>query len=200
MKRFTLVLTALCLVTLSYAQPPYLIQKGDFLGGGKGKLSFSSQDYFGEKYKETNFMLRPNLGYFVMDQWALGLNLNFESTKIKLDNTEIGKSNEFGAGLWTRYYILPETKRTNFFGEAGYNIGGYKDDDQERINYNSYNLGFSMAHFMNAHIAFELGFDFSSKKYEDEDERINRFGLCAGFQMHFRCHGDKKPRMGTLGY
>jgi outer membrane protein assembly factor BamA len=192
MKRLTLALMALCFATFSYAQPPYPIQKGNFLGGGKGKLSFSSQDYLGEKLKETNFMIRPSLGYFPADQWALGLNLNFESSKVKLDDTELGKSNELGAGLWTRYYFLPETKKTNFFGEAGFNFGGAKEDDDDRISYNSYNLGLSMAHFINGHIALELGLDYSSKKYEDEDERLNRFGLCAGFQMHFDPCNKKK--------
>ena len=192
MKKITLILLVIFICASSFAQAPYLIQKGNFLGGGKGKLTFSSQDYLGEKYKETHIMLRPNFGYFVIDQLAIGLNLDVESTQIKLGSDEIGKTNDLGAGLWTRYYALPATKKINFFGEGGINMGGYKEDDDDRISYNSYNLGLSMACFLNKHISLELGVEYSSKKYEDEDSRVNRIGLCAGFQMHFSCEKKKK--------
>ena len=66
------------------------------------------------------------------------------------------------------------------------------EDDDDRISYNSYNLGLSMACFLNKHISLELGVEYSSKKYEDEDSRVNRIGLCAGFQMHFSCEKKKK--------
>ena len=186
MNRITLTLAVICSVLVSHAQEAYLIQKGNFLGGGKGKLTFSSQDYLGEKYKETHFMIRPSIGYFIINQWAVGLNLDVETTTIKLDDDKLGKSNDMGAGIWTRYYVLPAIKKINFFGEAGFNMGGVKEDDDDRINYNSINLGFSMACFLNRNVALELGVEYSTKKYEDEDEPINRFGLCAGFQIHFR--------------
>ncbi len=41
-----------------------------------------------------------------------------------------------------------------------------------------------MALFLNRNVAVEIGFDYSSFKYEDEDDRSSRFGLCAGFQVY----------------
>ena len=185
MKRITLSLPALCLTAFLYAQP-FPISQGNFLGGGKGKLSFTSQKYLNDqKLKDTKVHLRPDFGYFPIDNWAIGANLNFESTKSKIDDQEIDKSNDVGAGIWSRYYILPKTHRMNVFGEAGFNFGGSKFDDDDRISYNSFNLGVSMAYFVNSFIAFELGVEYASKKWEDEDERINRVALCGGFQMHF---------------
>jgi hypothetical protein len=192
MKLFFLSTFVIFISVVSFAQGPYLIQKGNFLGGGKGKLSFSSQEYLDEKYKETHIMLRPSFGYFLMDGWAVGINLDMESTKIKLGSDEIGNSNDLGAGLWTHYYFLPAIKKINFFGEAGFNMGGYKEDDDDRIGYNCYNFGLSMACFLNKHVALEIGVEYSSKKYEDEDSRVNRVGLCAGFQIHFSTLGSKR--------
>ena len=175
---------AICFLNSTYAQTIFPIEKGNFLGGGKGRLSFSSQQ-LEEKYKETSIMVRPGFGYFLQDKWAVGINLNFENTKIKVGDVEQGKSIDFGGGIWTRYYFLPKSKRTNFFGEAGFNMGGNKLDDEDRINYSGFNVGLYMVHFINEHIAFEIGVDYYSKKYEDEDEPINKMGVSAGFQMHF---------------
>lgn len=195
MKRTTLTLLAIYFTNLLFAQAPFLIEKGNYLGGGKGRLSFSSQEILDQKYKETRFMVRPGMGVFVADKWAIGANLELETTKIKLEDEEIGKSNEFGAGAWSRYYFLPKTKKTNFFGEAGITYGAIREDDNARIKYRSFNAGLSMAHFINPHIAFELGVDYSSKKYEDEQESINKFGICAGFQMHFNCKKRTKVKI-----
>src|SRR5690348_122157 len=110
MKKNLLTVAALVGGLFANAQVIYPIQQGNLLGGGKGQISFSSQEQLGEKYKEVNVMIRPTIGYFVLNQVAAGINLDYKSTTIKSGSDEIGRSNELGAGFWARYYFLPATK------------------------------------------------------------------------------------------
>jgi len=181
MKNITLAVLAIGSLTALHAQ----IDAHQWLVGGKTKLSFTSQDFMGDKIKETDFRFRPNVGFFPVDKWAVGVNLDFEASSYEYPGSPKQKYNEIGAGLFTRYYFLDKTKKTNLFAEAGFNVGGYKyDTDDERTNYNKLNIGVSTAIFLNRHVALEIGVDYSTRKWEDEDERINRFGLCGGFQIH----------------
>ncbi len=186
MKKIVFVFSLLCCSSGLLAQTIYAIEKGSFLAGGKTKLAFSSQPYIGdEKIKTTSFRFSPNLGYFVADQWAIGGKLDFETSSTKFGNMDPEKYNDMGIGVFSRYYFLPATHQTNFFGEAGFSIGSYKyDDDEERSGYNNFNLSLATAIFLNRNVALEFGLDYSSFKYEDEDDRSSRFGICGGFQVY----------------
>lgn len=52
-------------------------------------------------------------------------------------------------------------------------------------------------YFINGHVGLDTGFDYNSKKYKDEDERMNRFGLCAGLQIHLDPYGGGQNRRVT---
>lgn len=194
MKKISLFTAALFCSAIAFSQ----IGAGNWMVGGKGKLGFSSYEiYPGEKQKETSFRLSPNLGYFPVDNWAIGMSLGLEFSKTKFMGEE-DKYNELGLGIFSRYYFLPKTQKVNIFGEAGFNFGGAKYEDEDRTSFNRYNLGVSMACFINPHTAFELGFDYSSRKYEDDDERYNMFGLCGGFQIHLDPCSKKKLAKETI--
>jgi hypothetical protein len=187
MKKFLLAIFIFSCIAETIAQEFDYVGEGRFLAGGKGSLKFDRWEYLaGENAKETSVRFSPNFGYFFINKWAAGVNLDFESSSTKYPNqTDKDTYNEVGIGLFTRYYLCPVKSRKTFFGEAGFNVGGYKYNDQDRINYNSFFLGAAFACFINRYIALELGLEYRSHKYEDEDERSTRFGLCAGFQMMF---------------
>jgi hypothetical protein len=160
------------------------INQNNWYVGGKTKLSFSSQEYAGDKIKESSFRFNPNIGYFPIDRWGISLSPGYETQTTEYPNMPESKYNEFSLGLETRYYLMPNKQNTNFFLSAGYNVGSYKyDNDPERTSFNRYNFGASFVYFKNPHVGLEIGFDYGSRKYEEE-ERINRFGLCAGLQIH----------------
>ena len=161
------------------------INANNWYVGGKTKLSFSSQNYLDDKIKETMFRFSPNIGYFPIDRWGVSLSPAFETQTNEYPNLPELKYNEFSLGLETRYYLLPNKQHTNFFVSGGYELGSYKyDSDDDRTGFNRFNIGASFVYFKNPHVGLELGFEYGSKKYENEDERINRFGLCAGLQIH----------------
>lgn len=183
---------------LTYGLPR--INKNDWMLGGRGKLSFSSQNYINdEKIKETSFRLSPRIGYFVADRWAIGLSPSFEAGSTEIPSYGKDKYNELGLGINSRYYLMENKNKTNFFAEAGYSFGGAQFNDDDRIGVNGYNLGLNFVYFKNPFVALELGFEYGSKKYEDEDERINKFGLCAGLQIHLDpCGRRREPMISKL--
>ncbi len=95
--------------------------------------------------KNTTGRISPQIGYFIADNLAIGLNLSyvaqksiyesevtFNSTTTKLTDTETNSTMTFGP--FVRYY-KPVGERAAFFGQAGVGFGStkYKSEDQRLI-------------------------------------------------------------------
>ena len=174
------------------------INQNNWYVGGKTKLNFTSQNYLNdEKIKTSMFRFSPTIGYFVADRWGVDFSPSFESQSTEYPNLPKEKYNEFSLGLGSRYYLMPNKQNTNFFVHAGFEFGSYKSDNyDERFGFNSYNAGASFVYFKNRHVGLEIGLDYRSKKYEEEDDRISSIGLCAGLQIHLDpCGGGQKKRV-----
>lgn len=198
MKKILLPVAVLFCTSTILAQP----DKGTWLLGGRSGFSSSSQDYFGDKIKQTDFRLGPRLGYFVRDQLAVTLNPGFEAQTYQFGNSPKQKYNEFDVGAGLQYYFLPPERKFNVYAEAGYMLGSYKEDDDERVGYGKYHLGAGGMCFINQHVAFDFGIGYGSKKYENEDERINRISITTGFQIFIDClhkkNGDRPEMVSKL--
>lgn len=85
-----------------------------------GGTQFTSQ-------RGANFYLLPGVGYFIKENWALGLSGDFQyisGKSLNDDGSEAAKGDYrvFGLGLFTRRYI-PVGDKVSFFGDL--RIGGY---------------------------------------------------------------------------
>src|ERR1700750_1300278 len=97
--------------TISHAQ----ISKGNWLIGGS--VSFSSQHVYysgGPDYSTTNFTVNPNIGYFIMDKLAAGLDVSYVSNTTKAFGTS-ATSSIFGIGPFIRYYLLSAVQPAHLF-------------------------------------------------------------------------------------
>lgn len=79
-------------------------------------------------HRGTNFYLQPGVGYFIKENWAVGLSGDFQYISGKSLNDDgseaaIGDYRVFGLGLFTRRYI-PVGDKLSFFGDL--RIGGYQ--------------------------------------------------------------------------
>lgn len=118
--------------------------QGTFYLGGSFQLSSSS-----EKTKANNttvdgpktfgFGINPNVGYFIGDNFMLGLSLGFDSETTKIKGETPGDIDEekttisaFNFGPFARYYIKPWDKSA-FFIQAGIPLGfgKYKYDETD---------------------------------------------------------------------
>ena len=120
MKKLCAFILAICLFSAGYAQinslptertkkkmiaSPYF-QRGSWLTGGHTSLKFGSQDQDGEKFHETSFRFRPDIGYFLCSAFVLGLALEYQCNSYHLNDDPRNKSNTIGAGIFSRYYFL----------------------------------------------------------------------------------------------
>ncbi len=145
-------------------------EKGKIIVSGSSRLNFSSEsskvevdgEQMGEKEKTTEFGLNPMVGYFFMDNLAVGLSLDFTTGKYdeeKITSLLIGPA--------ARYYFLEDKIRP--FVQAEVLIGSEKWDDS-KYNSFSYGAGGGVAFFLNEFISLDLGLNVVQCTEKDKDD------------------------------
>jgi outer membrane protein len=104
--------------------------KGDMFVEGNINFSTVKEDY-GDGFEDTtsNFNFNPKAGYFLTDKIALGVELGVGSSKFEESypgGSDESKSNNFGAGVFARYYFLDLGQRFKTYTEAGLGFGSRK--------------------------------------------------------------------------
>jgi opacity protein-like surface antigen len=149
--------------------------QGDiFITGGLGISTTSQGDA-----TNSNFTFKPQAGYFVTDNIAVGLAIGYSNTKE--DNTvTITKTSEFNFGAFGRYYFTPADK-FSFFGELAL---GYLSQNQENIPLigpsttnkgSGFQIGVSpgINYFLNSHFAIETSVGLLGYKTVGADDVPN---------------------------
>lgn len=193
-------------------------EKGSFIISGKTGLDFTSNNV---KYKineqttdgpKTNtFNISPTIGYFVVDNFALGLAIDYKSTRTK-QQTEIFDPNISGA------YLTENTKETQnilsivpngtyFFSKgktrpylgAGLGLANakYKSNytSGEQFSYsNSNNTGFvwtangGLLFLIAPTISIDLGLGYANYSFKDNGVKTSSsaFGANAGISVFLK--------------
>ncbi|HSU27454.1 MAG TPA: hypothetical protein VLJ68_03675, partial [Chitinophagaceae bacterium] len=120
MKKIALVLIASFCAIASFSQ----IGKGNWEVGGSGHMTWSTQDFDGDKYHYNNFAISPRIGKFICEGFVLGLNLEFVSERYHINDDDPYKYNSFNTGLFARYYIGRNGQKHNIFAEGSFDFGG----------------------------------------------------------------------------
>jgi hypothetical protein len=156
-------------------------EKGDWLVGGILDLNTSSEN--------TSFQFSPNAGYFVINNLAVGANL-----QISYDKLGSLKVNSFGVGPFVRYYFTDAKIKPFFTGDMNFlnrkittNIGS---NTESAFNYF---LGGGAAIFINENVAIEgiLGYDHTKVSDEDGSGGLR---LRVGFQVYLNRHQVRNVR------
>ncbi|MEJ8756620.1 hypothetical protein WG947_06415 [Pontibacter sp. H259] len=122
--------------------------------------------------KEDGTKIQANLqaknGYFVVNDFAVGLNLNLyhESTKVTSDpEQEPFRETYFLAGPFVRYYL-----DNGVFGEAGASMGKHNFSDGLQSNLLEGSVGVGYSFFFNEKFALEplLSFRYFRQKHGDK--------------------------------
>lgn len=154
--------------------------QGQLLVSGASSLSFGAKteketyqgDQVGNKEKTSGFGLNPTVGYFIMDNLAIGLTLSENHSKSKFeDDTDVEhstKTNEIICGPIGRYYYGTTSLRP--FGQAFIGFGSYKVEttvgnvsttpDKRKIF--GFGAGIGAAYFIKENISFDaiLGYSY----------------------------------------
>ena len=148
------------------------------------------------KTKGFSFDLMPKVGYFVIDNLALGLDFTLSAGFSKNTDDEYNHNSIlFAAGPLIRYYI--PTKKVIPFAEAYYSIGSYKGKSDYFAYENSfkyavqyYGLGLGISVPLGEKVSFDAlaGYSNSVTKEKEDNENNDRlvrgnFGVKLGFSV-----------------
>lgn len=165
-------------------------EKGKIVVSGSTDLSFSSMtmsmEYDGESMGDdvsvSEIGFETSVSYFVIDNLALGLNFDVESTKMD-DN----KSNSYMVGPTARYYFGSSNIKP--YAQADY-LFGSQTDDESTAKMSGWDIGAGVGFFLNDVVSIDLGLAYGSLTAENEDDdkmKIKGSGLAfnAGFSIFF---------------
>ena len=179
--------------------------KGKFLVGGLTKVggdilnvssmnigytTLKNKDDSGDdddyKDKEFSFNFSPKVGYFVIDNLALGIDFTIASSFGKTTNTEYKYNSALlTAGPFVRYYI--PTKKVLPFAEAMYSVGSRKtssnwDGDETTYKYGVqlYSVGIGVAIPLGEKASFDALVGYHSTTYKAKEDNENNRRNVAG--------------------
>ena len=99
-------------------------ESGIFLEGG---LGFNSTNNKNSDTKTSGFSISPKVGYFLTDDFAVGVQGSYISSTREVGGTDTADNKTFGAGIFGRYYFLDLGKRFKTYTELGLRYGSSKD-------------------------------------------------------------------------
>lgn len=129
------------------------ITKGVWMFGGNGSIISSSTTNMGIEYKYTSINLKPKTGYFIANNFAAGLMLEYAYSKSAIGAPVITSNHYFGIGPFTRYYFLKPDKRVNILTEINAGYTGRFNPNEGTIQY-SFLAGATV--FLNSSVAVEI--------------------------------------------
>ena len=93
-------------------EPAYGWNRGDWNTSLKFGYSTST---FGDE-KDNSFSLVPCFGTFITDNWELGGELGYKSSKLEFDGDDLEKTSTIKAGVYGRYFCEPQQRFSTFVG------------------------------------------------------------------------------------
>lgn len=204
MKKITKIILVVVLTTFgfqSFAQ----CEKGKVLVGGDSKFSFTSMDM---KIKDDNderdygksieLEFSPQVGYFVVDNLALGLAIPVSMKKeTDIDDNE-EKTTSFAVAPFARYYFGTTNAKPFLQGLVGFGGAKYTYDFDmgetidTKMSLFLWEVGGGVAVFLNESIGIDIGVAYGSshmkpKENNDDNAKIisSGFALHVGFALSF---------------
>lgn len=178
-----IVLVFLCSL-LALSTKSQTTEKGRFLIGGESNLNFSSMtyemEYDGESEelgKITTLSFSPHVGYFVIDNLAIGVTfpLSYAKEKDEDKSEYINKTIQFAPFI--KFYIGKGIVKPYLKGAIGIgkSFSSYNDpvnDESEKrtAKATSYNLGAGVGIFINKTISIDLELNYTHTKLDPEDD------------------------------
>lgn len=146
--------------------------KGAIMAGGHLSLNTNKGG--------SSFRFNPQLGFFVMDNFAVGGEMNMDFSK-----AGTVKTSELGLGPYARYYFGKTQTKPFVVSSANYVTLTTKSNNVE-VNSTgwSFLFGIGFAAFLNRNIAVEGITGYRYANYSNT-EGAGGFNLSLGFQLYF---------------
>lgn len=157
------------------------------LGWSSHKVKSDSRDSDNSNSnKEFSLNLTPRVGYFVIDNLAVGLDFTLAYTHTKgNDGRYISNMTRFGTGPFLRYYI-PSQKLLPF-AEASYSIGSSKTaweydnfDDERTTKVQQYGFGIGLGVPLGEKVSFDNLIGYQSYIYKEKEDNEDNLRYIVG--------------------
>ena len=159
------------------------ITKGNWLVGGVGRISSQIENLNSTDVSSVSIDLSPNIGYFFLDKFAVGVKLNVGFDKVKFTGG-VSKATHLGIGPFFRYYFLKTDNRVNILAETAYqylhNTGNNGASDYENV------IAFSAGPVIYFNSSVGIEFLINYEIINNQKDRVNAktISLGVGFQIH----------------
>jgi hypothetical protein len=188
MKQLLVFFAAIMLCDNSSGQ----IAKGNWLNGGNAGFFSSRSTYtstaYNQESKEFNLTVYPNIGYFPVDKFAVGLRPYFSWGKGKVTTTGGGTSDvkRYGIGPFARYYFLKADKPFNLLADISYQFGTYNATG-EKGKLSNFSIAAGSVIYFNTSVGLEFLMGYSSRIDDIKSSyktTSKGFQAGIGFQIH----------------
>ena len=174
----------IAIALLSFVNSNAQITKGNWMVGGSGNFTNYKSTFQSGNTETTQtgsaLTISPNLGYFIIDNVALGSIVSFSFSNPSGDNNN---SQGYGMSPFIRYYFRKSDKMINPFLQTSYGFSKGKSDSGGSNESTGYTIKGGSAIFFNSSVALELSLNYDSSKF-NSDVKSNNFTVGIGFQIH----------------
>lgn len=180
------LLILFCICTASFAQ----FTKGKILTGGSFSTNFNSYSNGGISYKSSSISFFPQVGYFIVDNFAAGAGLSLSHSNFKAPSGSTAgglSSSDISFSPFARYYI------NKFFGQTTFELGSSKtkiegtNGSTASLKNSGWSLAVGYAYMLNEHVAIEpqVGYGTNYVKNDSGNKTTNgNLFLKAGIQVY----------------
>ena len=163
----------------------------DMMTIGYSTIKFKSDDDESDATKFTCVNLQPKFGYFVIDNLAIGLDMQLGMSSLKSPDDDKDNGTVIGAGPFVRYYfpagkILPYIEGGATFGsmKTKYEYSGDTEEYTSGMNTWSVGAGITKSISEKAALDFMLGYlSTTMKDKEDNDNNARTVIGTIGFKF-----------------
>lgn len=184
---FTAMLAALMLSANSQEVKP--TSKGTFMLGGNASFSYNEDNF----QTTTTAGIEPRIGYFIIDNLAVGITPSFQYTKYKNEFTVLtSNTSTRKLEVCTKEYVLSPFVRyvsnIGVFGELQVGVGliNHRAEDSETLKTIKITPSVGYSYFLNSKVAIEGAIYYDYQKYDSEPiaSTYKSYGVKVGFQVY----------------
>jgi outer membrane protein len=177
--------------------------KGNYIVSGSTGLQFLSSNtknvYDGQTQNELDtktFSFNPSVGYFIIDNLAIGLSCNITSTKYEPNEDNYSKSASTLIAPTVMYYF-PVDGKIRPFAQLGLGLqsvtnkvkGSYSEDKQT-LDGLAVNVGGGVSYFVSKYVSIDLYLSYTKSNLKDTDDekfkiKQGTFGSNIGISVFF---------------
>lgn len=187
MKLLSIIVTTILILSFSdlFAQPT----EGKWMFSGSTSFSFQSVkqkykagQFSGDLGSSTIFQITPQVGYSILDNVIVGLELGL--TSANMGEMDI-KQSSFVVGPFIKYYFDVNSPTVYPIVSGAIGLGSEKENHEGipgKTNFSAFGLGGGIAIFVRENISLDLGLSYVSKnsKYPNEDVNLIRNTILFG--------------------